>query len=527
MGRTAGYELGMVVLVTAFIAFFNLGGIPLLDPDEPVYAQTAREMLQFNDFISPRIYGENWYDKPPMYYWLTAFSFKLFGVSEFTARLPSALLAVMGTAAVCSFGAKLFNARVGLLSALVLATSIEYFYLAKAAVTDITLTFCLSVALLAFLSRRYWLFYIFTALAVVTKGPVGFLFPGAIIFLYLTLAKRWPEIKEMKIPAGLLLFAVIALPWYVVMYNLHGEPFIDTFLGFHNITRFTSPEHPEGILWYYFIPVLILGFFPWTAVLAQSVWSALHKSKGREYSQLLFLVIWAAFIFIFFSVSQTKLVSYILPMFPPLALLVGWYLDRNWDSVRQNRLWAILTAALSTAFVYGLWLGSKDMLVLQNGALLTGILLAILALAALYYGWQRQATGRFFILQTAVMILFASLLVTVLLPPVAADFSVRELASEFEMKYNDGAPVYVLKFLHPGFTFYSGVNGRELKGKESLLAVLAFTNNKAYFLIRRSEYEYLSAAAKSQLQLLSSQRDKLLFLRPATAVATEVTQAGP
>ena len=165
-----GKSFWLVALIATIIIFFNLGSIPLLDPDEPVYAETAQEMLQFNDFVSPRIYGEYWYDKPPMYYWLVAGAFQLFGVSEFSARFPSALLGVVCVLAVYSSGSRLFNRQAGMAGALVLVTSIEYFYLGKAAVTDITLCLCLTVSLLAFIEKKYYLFYIFAGLATVTKG---------------------------------------------------------------------------------------------------------------------------------------------------------------------------------------------------------------------------------------------------------------------------------------------------------------------------------------------------------------------
>lgn len=131
----------MLLCVASVVTLAYLGHLPLLDPDEPVYAETAREMLQFQDFISPRIYGEFWYDKPPMYYWLVAVAFKIWGIGEFAARLPSALLAIGGSVVVYLSGRELFTERAGLLAGLVLTTSLEYFYLGKAAVTDITLTF--------------------------------------------------------------------------------------------------------------------------------------------------------------------------------------------------------------------------------------------------------------------------------------------------------------------------------------------------------------------------------------------------
>ncbi|MBC8015170.1 MAG: glycosyltransferase family 39 protein, partial [Sporomusaceae bacterium] len=343
-----GSGFWLVAIISIVILFFNLGGIPLLDPDEPVYAETPKEMMAFDEFISPRIYGEYWYDKPPMYYWLVAASYKIFGITEFAARFPSAVLAVACTLAVYLSGRRLFNERAGMAGALVLTTSIEFFYLGKAAVTDMTLLLCLTISLLAFIEKRYYLAYLFAGLATVTKGPIGLLFPGAIVFSYILVTRNWSLMKSMKIPSGLLLYAIVALPWYVAMYSLHGSAFIDTFLGFHNLTRFTSPEHPEVVLWYYYIPVLMIGFFPWTSIMLQSMWTSLTKSR-QDFSALLFLNIWAIVIFIFFTISQTKLVSYILPMYPPLAMIVGWYIDRLWIASNRQRSssWAILLGILA------------------------------------------------------------------------------------------------------------------------------------------------------------------------------------
>ena len=204
--------------------------------------------------------------------------------------------------------------------------------------------------------------------------------------------RSFSELKNMKLPAGILIFAVVAVPWYWAMYSIHGNPFIETFLGFHNITRFTSPEHAEGVLWYYFIPVLILGFFPWTAILIQSVWTSLTASRRGDFSALVFLNIWMIFIFLFFSISRTKLVSYILPMFPPLAMIVGWYLARLWEYRRQQRM--IIWPGVLTVFVIlligGMVIGLKTMPELLYGVIATAGIFIVMLLGCMVFS---LATG--------------------------------------------------------------------------------------------------------------------------------------
>jgi 4-amino-4-deoxy-L-arabinose transferase-like glycosyltransferase len=512
MSERIGASFLLIVFVTSLIMFFNLGGLPLLDPDEPVYAETPKEMIEFNDYLSPRIYGEYWYDKPPMYYWLVAASFKIFGVNEFSARFPSALLAVVCVLYVYFAGSRLFNQRAGMAGALVLATSIEFFYLGKAAVTDMTLNLFLTVALLAFLEKRYYLFYICAGLATVTKGPVGLLFPGAVIFLYLLITRNFSEILRMKLPVGILLYALFGLPWYVFMYKVHGNAFIETFLGFHNITRFTSPEHPEGVLWYYFIPVLLLGFLPWTAVMCQAVWAAVTGSRS-QYKSLIFLVIWAAFIFLFFTASRTKLVSYILPMFPPLAMIVGWYIDHIWDARRGSRpiAWPLLLTIFGGLFCAALFFAAETMPGLFAGAVVTAVIFAGMIIGVWYFT-RRWEFGRAFWLQITAMTLFSIVLMTMLFPQAAPAFHSKDIAKQFTAHYDGKAPVYIIKFLHPGFTFYTGIYGTEVKVGQ--LAEAVGRSGKAYFVLRKPDYDSLNEAQKKQLTTLAVSDEKILLLKP-------------
>lgn len=480
-----------------------------MDPDEPVYAETAREMIQYQDYISPRIYGNFWYDKPPMYYWLVAGSFKIFGGGEFAARFPSALLGICGVAMLYLAGRKLFSDRAALIAALVLATSIEYFYLAKAAVTDITLTFFLAGSLLAFLLKRFHLFYLCAALAVVTKGPIGVVFPAGIVFLYLLLTKNLAQLKHMKLFSGCLIFMLVALPWYLAMYYYHGTAFTETFLGFHNITRFTTPEHSAGKLWYYYIPVLILGFFPWSAFMVQAVYQAVRSS----HQPLMFLIIWTVVVLAFFTVSQTKLVSYILPMYPPLALLVGWYIDRIW-SQGDSKAWkisAVLLTVLIMLLEGALFVtGKKFVPQMIVGVKLTAILFGLLAPAIWWMVYKRKFGGVVGA-NLVGMLLFSTVLMTHLFPAAAPSFSMRDFSSRFMQYYDGQSPIYVEKFYRPGFAYYTGIAGFEINGLERFKAVSA--PQKAYFIVKRKQYQNLSPAQQSTFRLLAEQEDKVLLIQ--------------
>lgn len=502
----------LILGIAGILMFAFLGTHPLLDPDEPVYAETAREMLQFQDFISPRIYGDFWYDKPPMYYWLVAAAFKTFGFGEFAARFPSAFLAVSGAILIYLAGRKLFNERAGLLAALVLTTSLEYFYLGNAAVTDMTLTFFLTAALLAFLHQKYYLLYGCAALAVVTKGPVALFFCGVIISLYLLVTGSLNRIKTMKVVSGSMLFSLIALPWYAVMYSLHGMAFIDTFLGFHNVTRFLQPEHASGAVWYYYIPVLILGFFPWSSFLVQTFFTAI-KEKGEYRNPCVFLVIWAAVVFLFFSLSQTKLISYILPMYPPLALLTGYYFDKVWTEKHERALkysagvFVIVAAILIAGLIYA---GTAIKMELMVSVKVLAAILTVAAASVLLQSFRNKFHA-VFITQVLGAMLFFAVLMTQALPIIAPALSVKSFVNEFQHYYDGQAPVYVEKFYRPGFVYYTGMAGIELS-QENLTAVADSESGRAYLVMKKKNYEKLPLAMQSKLCLLVVQEDKILLI---------------
>ena len=264
------YGLGIILLAAIFLLPF-LGAFPLIDPDEPVYGQTAREMLAAGDWLSPRIYGQFWYDKPPLFYWLEMISYSLFGISDYTSRLPSAVMGIATVATVYVQSRAVFNKHIAFRAALILLTSVGFIYIAKAAVTDMTLVFTLTFSMFAFYRKQYYLAYFGCGLALLAKGPVGYAFPALIMLLYIAGTRRWSLLKEMKIPQGILLAVLVGLPWYVYMYIVHGTDFTNVFIGYHNITRFAAPEHPGQNSIFFFIPIVLGGLMPWTGALFQAL----------------------------------------------------------------------------------------------------------------------------------------------------------------------------------------------------------------------------------------------------------------
>lgn len=329
--------------LAALLLFFGNGQLWITDSVESNYALTAKEMVLSGDWISPQIYGNYWYDKPVFFYWLTAAGFKIFGFNEFAARFFPALFGMAGLGLLVYAAKKLYGEKTAFWSGVILMTSTEFFLISKSVITDSTLFFFFSMALVFFYlgystqqKNYYYGMYTGMALATLTKGPIGFLLSGLIMVLFLVFTRGWREIKNMKVFSGGLLFFLIAAPWYVAMYNLHGSAFIDQFFGTHNFLRATVSEHPRDNVFYYYTLVLLLALFPWSGLLPRFLWRTLREDgKWRRPDEKTgFLLIWAATVFFFFQNMATKYLTYTYPMLFPLALLLGKYLsEKKWNAV--------------------------------------------------------------------------------------------------------------------------------------------------------------------------------------------------
>ena len=507
------FALFFLLIVISINLLWGIGSIPLLDPDEPVYAETAREMIEFKDYLSPRIFNEYWYDKPPMYYWLVAGAFKITGSSDFSARLPSGIMGIATILMLYLFLKRITNEDAAFWSSMVLGTCIEFFYLGKAAVTDMTLLFFLTGALLAFIKQKYWFMYIFMGLATLTKGPIGIVFPGAIIFFYLLAMRQLGELKRMHLGWGLLIYILVAGPWYYLMYHVHGQVFIDTFLGFNNITRFTTPEHPTRVVWYYYIPVLIVGLFPWTGLFLSSLKASYQESSGSDFDLMIFMNIWWLFVFIFFTISKTKLVSYIFPLFPPIAVIIGWNIARllNERFRKTESFMAFSSIAMFLIMAGGWFYGGSFFPQLANvGMVLAGItlLLAIaIGMAFLKYRDIKLAVSCHAIAGFITMLVVFSFI----LPPISNRLSVKEVAQYYTENCDLQATVYVDKFLRPGFMYYTHIPGKEIKaGTNDVDTAFAGSENN-YIIVRGLEYRRWDDSRKNYVQEIYTEGDMYLL----------------
>ena len=342
-------------IIFYFIFFHGIGTYSLMDVDETRYVAMARDMFQSKDFLTLYLNGEYFFEKPPLYFWQECLSFALWGgkVNEFTARFPVANLGFIFSFIVYFTCRKRIDRRFGVFTSLILATSLEFIMLAKYAILDIVLTFYIGLALVCYFQVYFcmenhkkfywWAFYFFTGLAVMAKGIPGVAIPFGTVFFTSIIAKKFKEIfKPLYIIPGGLLFLLIVLPWHIIMFKLHNPLFFDEYIIKHHLHRFlNTPNNEIGRKqpFYYYFLVVLWGFIPWVfsmiAVFVEKIknWKSLHyieKIKNFNFDNLdnihkLLALSWItiAWIMLFFSSSTTKLATYILPVYYPLALVAG------------------------------------------------------------------------------------------------------------------------------------------------------------------------------------------------------------
>jgi 4-amino-4-deoxy-L-arabinose transferase-like glycosyltransferase len=346
----------LILLFVPALLLYPCLSFPLFEPDESRYAEIPREMLQHGDWVTPRLQGEPYLDKPPLLYWMTAVSFQLFGVHDWAARLPPAL-AVHGSILVLYFlGRRSFGERAAFWGALMLSLAPGFMSIGRLLLIDGVLTFCATLALFSAFEavrgdRLGWGWWLTAAVAcglgVLAKGPVALVLLAPPLLLHRWLSGRSLPLNRWAVGAFLAVVVALNLPWYAAL-CLRAPGFAYTFFWEHNVMRFLTPFAHERGVWFYG-PVLLLGLLPGTLLLwpfLRFLGSSNKTTAQRRPAELGFLVLAGGWCVLFFTLSACKLPTYILPAFPPLALALGWFLTQSqWGRSR----WPAITAV--TAFV--------------------------------------------------------------------------------------------------------------------------------------------------------------------------------
>jgi 4-amino-4-deoxy-L-arabinose transferase-like glycosyltransferase len=359
-----------IVLLIAFtlIWFAGLDTRKLMHPDEGRYAEIAREMAQSGDWVTPRLNGIKYFEKPALQYWIGAAAFDAFGVREGTARLWPALAGWLTVLFIGYTGLRIGGARVGLYAAAALGGCLWWVFNAHLLTLDAGLSWWMGAGLGSFLiaqvaatsarEQRAWMIaaWIALALAVLSKGLIGIVLPAAALTIYSLVERDLALWKRVHLAAGAVVFLAITAPWFVVV-SLRNPEFFDFFFIHEHFTRFLTSEAKRVAPWWYFAPMLAVGLLPWLPVV---VWETRRAWTGASVSASgfrwqRFALIWAAFIFVFFSLSGSKLPSYILPMFPALALIIAWQLSNTDDALllRLSVPLVVLTGGVWLLLLFG------------------------------------------------------------------------------------------------------------------------------------------------------------------------------
>ena len=340
--RAARTAAAIGAAVAAAVTLPVLGAGTLWDNSETAYGEVAREILVTHDWLVMHQHLQPWFIQPPLYFWLAAIAAKLFGVTAFALRLPSAFATIVMGALAGWIGARRGGLRTGIFSALILSTALEQAIIGRLAIMDAVLDLCLMATTIlwyraaqeddagAFIWGWLW-----AALGTLAKGPVAVLMPGLIVLAYVAWNARygrgWPRLGARAWAAALGLFAAIALPWFAGVYAHEGSRFLNAFVGQYTVGRYLGVvENQTGPVWYY-LPVIILAFFPWVAFLPWALWTAAREgARNAEAGApfLRYLVVWTVVTFVFYSLAKTKLPNYIASALPAMAWLVALWWER-------------------------------------------------------------------------------------------------------------------------------------------------------------------------------------------------------
>jgi 4-amino-4-deoxy-L-arabinose transferase-like glycosyltransferase len=498
-----------LALLAALVFLPGISSRDVWSPDEPRYAEVAREMLESGNFLVPHL-NERIYDqKPPLFFWTVAASGALFGgVNEAAVRLPSALAAIGCTLLVFAFGDRFGGRRVGWLSAVLFLTSGQVLWQGRIGQIDMVLTFFVAGAMWCFargfLEKRagfYRAFFAVAGLATLAKGPVGLLPPLLAILVFLLVRRDRVELRRLRPLSGLAIWLLVVAAWLVPAGLVAGADYFGTMTLTQNLTRYAAPATYGGTSghlrpWYHYLETVPGGFIPWSALLLVALWTLLRNRRTRQETSVLLPVCWAAVTLVFFSLSPGKRSVYVMTMFPGLALVMGIYLDRVFASWPRHRTALIVSMAFALAVALALCVaiqvaaGRPQVAELAAAVLTPAVLItSLFALgAALAVG---LATAHRPV--AAVAALAGSLVVSApamtwrVLPGFDAVKSSRPFVERVRQRIGPTSPLVWAPEVQPAVLFYLERAGAELSGAE--LSAYVEASSEPWVITQRSELD--------------------------------------
>jgi 4-amino-4-deoxy-L-arabinose transferase-like glycosyltransferase len=315
-----------VFVLLGAIYLVRIGAGSLWDNSEPTYGEIVKELFRTGDWLTLHLNYQAWDTHPPLWFWTAGLSIATFGLNEFALRLPSALFGLAAAYATYRAGSRMYGDAVGLIAALAAGTSLEMIVLSRLAMMETALIFFMTVAFFwSYFAvrdgdrRALWIAVIAAALGTLTKGPIAAALPVLVILAWLWWTRGWDRLRGMPLAGAAAVYLLVAGSWFAAATLRYGTGFLHDYFGLSNVGRFLHPFENQPGPWWYYVPVLIVGFFPFVAFLPQALRSAWRSLEDDER----FLLVCAALPFVFFSIAQTKLPNYIAIFFPALGILVG------------------------------------------------------------------------------------------------------------------------------------------------------------------------------------------------------------
>jgi len=448
--RTIIRHLLILLLLSYVFLFFGIGEYSLKEPDEGRYAEIPREMIELNDYTVPHLNYVRYFEKPPLFYWAVAGSYKLFGINEWSFRFANAFSAFLCILALYIFVRRWLGERTALFSSIVLISSFGFFSMARIVTIDMFFTLWLFLSLLCFTGyyreRKplfIYFFYVFLALATLSKGIVSIILLIVTIIIFLLIEKKMSFIKEMRIIKGMMIYGVIVLPWFIAI-SLRESEFLYFFVVDQHFLRFMTAKHKRTGSLLYFLPVLAGGMFPWSMLIPRGIASLWKKSEIRLF------IIWSGIVFLFFSVSRSKLPPYILPIFPALAIVIGCFFNDVWDRAAKIKLEAaiyiiIFSVFAITPFLY--WsntaigwisrISAEAIYVFQSLKVLL-ICISMLSILTIIILILRKSYASIFLILSVFSFLFVSLLMTLNIKTIDSLNTTKGLSNTINRNMREG-----------------------------------------------------------------------------------------
>ena len=527
MPRRSKHTLLAALLLAAVAPYFlNLGVSSIWDANEAFYAQTPREMIETGDYVTPSFNFQLRMNKPVLSYWNVAASYRVFGISEWSERLPIALgaLVIIGTA--FGLGRLLSGTFGGLLAALVLATSPRLLLLARRIIIDIHITMWMGLVLLCFAlaetrpqRRRLYLclMYVAAGFGVLTKGPVAVFLPAVAFFIYLASQKRLGDLRHMLLPTGAVISLAIVVPWYYLLYREHGWEYIGSFIFGENLGRYAEAvgEQSRGLLFY--IPVMLADLFPWSLMIPLALWWAIRCQRRDRVARL--LVVWIAVVVVFFSLSGTKEDLYILPIVTAEAALIGAMLATAVEDVAAIRpiAWSAAATAvlLLTTGSGALWFFAVVRRYALEGAAFVGAVAAVGGAVALVWLLRRNLLASVATIVTSLAVI-AWCVVLCTLPDFERYKPVKPFSDIIRSRASTGAIVGSYKFSLPSMVFYLNRPVMEVVLPDHLRAVF-YSSSDVYFIMAEDEYDSVKDRLPVDTYVLA--RQQMFDLKPRNFLA--------